>query len=564
MGRTLARDPPGRHTAAGRVPRPRRMPRLRPLMTRTVVTSRRARSPRGTLALIPALALALALAGCAPAHAPAGSRFTWAVGQGSPAFDPQGPPDAVRWALERMRSRGLVERDSTGTIVPMAAERWDVSPDSLRWTFHLRAGLVFSDGAPCTSGDLASALIAGFQRRDHSTTRWLLGALAGLERARPGRPLPPLGIATPDPRTLELRLTRPDPRLLEILALPGVAVPWHGAPGADGWPAGLGPDRAGASAEARRTLVPVRGAAWLTGPPGTIADTLQVRFAVGAARMHSLLRHAVPDLAWPLPPGLFDLPEPAGYRLVGREASPPRRLELVMRADLPPTSKPAARHALAHGLNRTDLLDRLRGHAGAAPAWLVGGTPFTYPARSAEEVRGWLERGDLGRSMHVGMTYSADGVGGEVARGMQNEWARLGLDVELQPVRATAFGAHALDPVGAHLVLVEEQALLDDPAAELAGYVLPMRDPPVGAFRTNWRTREFDPWIAPGPPRTRMDLTSVERRLGEEDIVLPLSGLRWLWFQRNPGPDAPFHPRYGPAGVEPRTSGGGNGLRSSR
>ncbi|HUK61943.1 MAG TPA: ABC transporter substrate-binding protein, partial [Dongiaceae bacterium] len=120
------------------------------------------------------------LTGCSGGGAPSGSRYTWVVGQGCPAFDPAGPPDPVRWSLERLCSRGLVERDSTGRVTPMAAERIDVSGDSLTWTFHLRPGLAFTDGTPCTSGDFARAIEAGLARRDHSTVRWLLGAVAGL------------------------------------------------------------------------------------------------------------------------------------------------------------------------------------------------------------------------------------------------------------------------------------------------------------------------------------------------------------------------------------------------
>ncbi|MFI5369981.1 MAG: ABC transporter substrate-binding protein [Candidatus Eisenbacteria bacterium] len=509
------------------------------------------RVPFHTAARALALALlALVPAGCASRGAPP-TRFIWVVGQGCPSFDPQGPPDPVRWALERLRSRGLVERDSAGHIVPMAADRFEVTPDSLTWTFHLREGLAFTDGTPCTSADFERAIRAGLARRDHSTVRWLLGAVAGLDRARPGHAPAPIGVATPDPRTLVLRLARPDRRLLDALALPGVAVPWRAPPSSHDWAVGLGPYAPVSVSESRWTLARSRHAAWLTGPRGAIADSVQVRFVVGAGRLHVLLRAGVPDLAWPLPPGLLDLPRPPGYQVVGRDPTPPRRLLLVMRADLPPTSKPAARQVLAHGLNRADVAAHLGALGGAPSAWLVGGTPFDFPVRSEEEVRGWLERGKLGRSMHVVLVYSADGVAGEVVRDLQIGWATLGLDVELQPVRATAFGARALNPVGAHLLLVEEQALLDDPAAELAGMVMPMRDPPVGGMRTGWRTREFDPWIAPGPPRTSFDRMFVERRLGEEWIVLPLAALRWTWMQRIGGPDAPFHPRFGPAGDPP-------------
>jgi peptide/nickel transport system substrate-binding protein len=40
----------------------------------------------------------------------------------------------------------LVDLDSTGKIVPMLAERWDISPDGLVYTLHLRHDVKFHDG----------------------------------------------------------------------------------------------------------------------------------------------------------------------------------------------------------------------------------------------------------------------------------------------------------------------------------------------------------------------------------------------------------------------------------
>ena len=46
-------------------------------------------------------------------------------------------------------------------VVPMIAKSWDVSPDGLSWTFHLRRGAKFSDGHPITSADIVfSAQVA--------------------------------------------------------------------------------------------------------------------------------------------------------------------------------------------------------------------------------------------------------------------------------------------------------------------------------------------------------------------------------------------------------------------
>jgi hypothetical protein len=68
----------------------------------------------------------------------------------------------------------------------------------------------------------------------------------------------------------------------------------------------------------------------------------------------------------------------------------------------------------------------------------------------------------------------------------------------------------------------------------------------VGAFRTGWRTREFDPWIRPGRPAGRLDLDGVERRLAEQLVALPLADLDWTWIERSAGESVSVHPHFGP------------------
>ena len=40
------------------------------------------------------------------------------------------------------------------TIVPSLAERWEIADDGLRYVFHLREGLTWSDGRPLTAHDV--------------------------------------------------------------------------------------------------------------------------------------------------------------------------------------------------------------------------------------------------------------------------------------------------------------------------------------------------------------------------------------------------------------------------
>jgi hypothetical protein len=485
-----------------------------------------------------ALACALALGACGP---PAPPRVTavWVVGQNEPAFDPAGPPDPVRWSLERLLGAGLVVEDTTGRIAEGVASRWDVTPDGLTYTFHLRPDLRFADGRACGSADVRRSLESGLNRVDHATYPWLLSPIVGVDRVRAGHPLPPLGIATPDERTVVVRLARADPTLLHKLAFPGSSNAWSARPGDDPWAGGVGPYGLIVREPGRRMVLAKRS-------DGAGPDTIRVEFAAGAARARSLLRRGPVDLLWPVPPGYLREPLARDYRAVQRDARPARRLLLVLRADYPPTSKSEARRALAHGLNDPEILATLGPRGVDVAAWLSGGTPLEFPRRDAAAVREWLDRGRIGRSLHVVMAFAQEGAGAEVARPMQNEWARLSLDVELRPLRNAAFQAQALAAGGAQLQLLEWQAPLADPVAELATLVMPRRGPPVGAFRTGWATREFDRWIGPQPPETPLDVEYAQRRLGEELIALPLARLPWLWVERGGGVPVRFHPHFGP------------------
>jgi ABC-type transport system substrate-binding protein len=505
-----------------------------------------ARSRRLAALLAAPVLLVLGLTGACTKHvAPAGSRTNWVVARVQPAFDPLGPPDAVRWSLERQLTHGLVAEDSSGAIVSAAAERWEVAPDGLTLTFHLTPTLRFTDGAPCQSEDFRRALLAGLNRTDHSTQAWLLGAIRGVEQVRAGKPLGAIGIETPDSLTLVLRLSARDSTLLEKLALPGVGAPWSPAsPRSWRRASGLGP-YAVVGGDSVKSLLLVRAV------PGAGPDSIAVRFLLGAGRALAAMRAGSADLVWPIPGALVGEPLPPGYQFHSSPARPPRRLVLAMRVDLPPTTKLPTRRALAHALNRAELMDEL-GRAGREhPEWIPGAGPFAFPTLDVDLVREWMELAHLGRSFHVTMVFDADGVAAGLARLLQGEWARLGIYLELRPLRGASLTSELLAG-GAHLALVESQAAIDSPPAELAPIVLPLRGPPIGTWRTGWRTREFDPWIATRPAGRAglvppaFDAAEASRRLEEELVALPIAELPWLWIEREGAASARFHPHFGP------------------
>ena len=55
----------------------------------------------------------------------------------------------------RRLNTALVRYDNhTQQFVPELAKSWEVAPDGITWTFHLRKGAAFSDGHPITADDV--------------------------------------------------------------------------------------------------------------------------------------------------------------------------------------------------------------------------------------------------------------------------------------------------------------------------------------------------------------------------------------------------------------------------
>ncbi len=131
----------------------------------------------GTLLLSAACALSLALSGCggdAASTPPPVSGTDPAAAQ-----TPQAQPDQTReiaFAASRDQCPGeqdayyasmslgvwepLVTKNEDGTPAPALAERWEHNEDATVWTFHLREGVTFSNGAPFD----ADIVLANFER----------------------------------------------------------------------------------------------------------------------------------------------------------------------------------------------------------------------------------------------------------------------------------------------------------------------------------------------------------------------------------------------------------------
>lgn len=140
---------------------------------------------------------------------------------------------------------GLVAEDPVDLHpVPAVAERWDVSPDLLTYTFHLRAGAKWSNGEPVTAQDFITAWKRILTPSLAAENAGLLYVLQGAEAFHKGatKDFAQVGVAAPDPRILRVTLDHPTPYFLSLLThaawfpVPLGAIEAHGAAFARGNP----------------------------------------------------------------------------------------------------------------------------------------------------------------------------------------------------------------------------------------------------------------------------------------------------------------------------------------
>jgi oligopeptide transport system substrate-binding protein len=115
--------------------------------------------------------------------------------------------------------------EQSSAAVPGAALSWEPSGDGLGWTFHLRAGLRWSNGEPLAADDFVQSWRRMLLPAFGAEYAYLLYPIRNAEAFNQGRIADPaqLGISAPDPRTVHIELERPTPYLPILAALP----PWY-------------------------------------------------------------------------------------------------------------------------------------------------------------------------------------------------------------------------------------------------------------------------------------------------------------------------------------------------
>lgn len=180
-----------------------------------------------TLALAATAALACSPVDRGPKFRPAGAtaprnggELRFASGSEVRTLDPTIASDEISFNVLQPLFDRLVDITPDGAqVIPRLAERWEVSPDGLVYTFDLRPGITFSDGAPITAAHFKYSLERALTMPDSPFTPYL-GDIVGAHEVADGKATACEGIAAVSDRRLVITLARAYPALPEALAMP--------------------------------------------------------------------------------------------------------------------------------------------------------------------------------------------------------------------------------------------------------------------------------------------------------------------------------------------------------
>ena len=144
-------------------------------------------------------------------------------------LDPQKSVRTNEGSVLGLNYEGLTHLDKDLKTVPAAAESWDFDQAQTQITFHLRAGLTYSDGSPLTAENFRYAIERACDSNTAGGYQAILFDITGCQAFAKTNPTDSaafaaaraaLGVKAPDARTLVIQLTHPASYFVTIASLP--------------------------------------------------------------------------------------------------------------------------------------------------------------------------------------------------------------------------------------------------------------------------------------------------------------------------------------------------------
>ena len=175
------------------------------------------------LALV-CLAAPLLITGCGHKSETASSSrniFRYPIKTSPTTFDPALVQDGDTIDLLQQVFEGLVQWSPQNKIVPCLAEKWEVSPNGLTYTFHLRPNVKFQDGSPVTASDVQYSIRRCLDPKLGSPVALnYLGDIQGAKALNSGKTTELSGVKVVDTSTVAITITQPKAYWIDTLTYP--------------------------------------------------------------------------------------------------------------------------------------------------------------------------------------------------------------------------------------------------------------------------------------------------------------------------------------------------------
>ncbi len=465
------------------------------------------------------------------------------IGSEPSTLDPGLATDSVSLYILHQLFEGLVQFDAELNAMPAVARRWEILDGGLRYLFHLRDDVCWSDGSPLTAHDFENTWRRNLDPATGADYAVLLYDVEGARAWHQGQESDPrrLGIRALSDDTLEVRLERPSNFFLSVLAapiacpMPPAALAAHGNDWATAGRMVCNGPYCLSEWNAGRSLILTRNPHYRGYFPGNVE---QIEFTVlqGPTTYGlELYRENHLDVGC-VSNTMVDIKRSFEIDLEQMRALYPRELQsyaflvtyfLGFINDRPPFDDVRVRLALAHAIDRERLVKRYGG--GVLPAW--GG--FVPPVMAGHSPAIGLQHNpDLARRLLAEAGYpdgrgfpplvlTAATIAVESQRDLCDQWREvLGIDIQPELVDINAFVEQmAHDPPGFYVV----GWVADYPSADSFLRVAPE----VGLIARGWSNARYTQLVTSAPHlidrREYMEAYhQADRILIEEAVVVPL------------------------------------------
>ena len=183
---------------------------------------------RGVLRAAAVVAVILGLVAASavhPAVTAAARTSVTVLGPSAASLDPVIQSDAGSAQVVSQLFESLTAVDSNQHVEPALAASWDVQESGKRVVFHLRAGLMYSDGSALTAADVVKSWMRVLKPSNHSQLASLLDDVVGARAYREGKgSASDVGITAPDDTTVQVDMTNPAADFAAVASSPTLAV----------------------------------------------------------------------------------------------------------------------------------------------------------------------------------------------------------------------------------------------------------------------------------------------------------------------------------------------------